>query len=76
MLLGAFLFLVAKGLPNVGAVQVGNLDVTLKDVHVEKLQCCVTVDATQILLVTINKCYNNSFVNNIESLSLNTLDEI
>jgi hypothetical protein len=55
MLLGAFLFVVAKGLPNVGAVQVGNLDVTLKDVRVERLQCCVTVDATQTLLVTINK---------------------
>jgi hypothetical protein len=36
MLLGAFLFVVAKGLPNVGAVQVGNLDVTLKDMRVEK----------------------------------------
>jgi hypothetical protein len=55
MLLGAFLFVVAKGLPNVGAVQVGNLDVTLKDVRVKRLQCCVTVDAIQTLLVTINK---------------------
>jgi hypothetical protein len=36
----------AKGLPNVGAVQVGSLDVTLKDVRVKRLQCCVTVDAT------------------------------
>ena len=55
MLLVAFLFVTAKDLPNVGAVQVGNLDVTLKDVRVKKLQCCVTVDATQIVLVTINK---------------------
>ena len=55
MLLGVFLFVVAKGLPNVGAVQVGNLDVTLKDVCVKRLQCCVTVDVTQTLLVTINK---------------------
>jgi hypothetical protein len=55
MLLGAFLFVVAKRLPNVDAVQVGNLDVTLKDVRVKRLQCCVTVDATQALLVTINK---------------------
>jgi hypothetical protein len=51
----AFLFVVAKGLPNVGAVQVGNLDVTLKDVRVKRLQCCVTVDVTQTLIVTINK---------------------
>jgi hypothetical protein len=36
-------------------VQVGNLDVTLKDVRVKRLQCCVTVDATQTLLVAINK---------------------
>jgi hypothetical protein len=53
-----------------------NLDVTLKDVRVKRLQCCVTIDATQTLLVS---CYNNIFVNkliNIESLSLNTLDEI
>jgi hypothetical protein len=35
MLLGAFLFVAAKGLPNVGVVQVGNLDVTLKDVRVK-----------------------------------------
>ena len=55
MLLRAFLFVVAKGLPNVGAVQMGNLDVTLKNVRVKRLQCCVTVDATQTLLVTINK---------------------
>ena len=55
MLLGAFLFVVAKGLPNVGAVQVGNLDVTLKDMGVKSLQCCVTVDATQTLRVTTNK---------------------
>ena len=55
MLLGAFLFVVTKGLPNVGVVQVGNLDITLKDVRVKRLQCCVTVDATQTLLVTINK---------------------
>jgi hypothetical protein len=32
MLLRAFLFVVAKALPNVGAVQVGNLDVALKNV--------------------------------------------
>jgi hypothetical protein len=44
-----------KPIPNVGAVQVGNLDVTLKDVRVKRLQCCVTVDATQTVLVTINK---------------------
>jgi hypothetical protein len=44
-----------KGLSNVGAVQVGNLDVTLKDMCVKRLQCYVTVDATQTLLVTINK---------------------
>jgi hypothetical protein len=55
MLLRAFLFVVAKGLPNVGAVQMGNLDVTLKNVRVKRLQCCVAVDATQTLLVTINK---------------------
>ena len=55
MLLGAFLFVVAKRLPNVDAVQVGNLDVTLKDVRVKRLQCCVTADATQTLLVTIDK---------------------
>ena len=55
MLLGALLFVVAKWLPNVGAVQVGNLDVALNDVCVKRLQCSVTVDATQTLLVTINK---------------------
>jgi hypothetical protein len=36
-------------------VQVGNLDVALNDVCVKRLQCSVTVDATQTLLVTINK---------------------
>ena len=55
MLLRAFLFVVAKGLPNVGAVQMGSLDVALKNVRVKRLQCCVTVDATQTLLVAINK---------------------
>ena len=49
------LFVVANGLPNVGAVQVGNLDATLKDVRVKRLQCCAAVDATQTLIVTINK---------------------
>jgi hypothetical protein len=44
----------AKGLPNVGAVQVGNLDVTLNNVRVKRLQCCVTVDATQTVSLSKN----------------------